>query len=457
MANIKELRTKPLADMSATELRGYIDTAENAGFSISKSKDLGKAVNLLKVLEPTKYGTKTVEAAKTSLQTQSSIPTLEKLGIAIPDWKQQQTAMPTATTGMAGISGAGDITNQLNTFQSGVFSQATSPSVREQISAQLEPQGIAKPEPLSRVALYNQMRQQYGVTGLENAVNDLKAQVETEVAVTRQRKQATEGQPVALGVIAGRVGEIERQQSERIDALNRQLNTYNDQLNTSYNMISTYMNYAGLDYTDAVNQYNNEFNRNLQIYNAVDEELDQQTAAARSNLQIYQNAIEKGNVSYAALPNDQKALITKLEVQSGLPAGFTAALKMTDAGGKVLSTTTREVGGQKYVDVVLQMPDGSMKVKSSSLGAVSGGGSEKVNTQQAASDMTDKLREYVGADKKVAPQIFRTQMQNWVAATGGTTEDFQKRFSGFVNTSYTVAKGANSNWWDDYGFPNPNK
>lgn len=368
--DIKSLRSKELSAMNAPELRSFISSAEKAGFSISKSKELGKAVNLLKVLEPSKYGTETVEAAKTSLQTQSSIPTLEKLGIPVPDWKMQQTAAPTATAAKPG----GDLTSTLGSFQQGVFESATSPSLREQISAQLEPEGITRPEPLNRVNLYNQMREQYGVTGLEQTVTNLKAQVEDQYAARRQRTQAAEGQPVAMGVIAGRVGEIERQENERIDALTRQLNTFNDQLNTAYNTISTYMNFYGLDYQDSVARYNEEYNRNLQMYKLVDEEMDEQKAQARANLQIYLNGITEGTINYKNLPSSQKAFITKLEVQSGLPAGFSSTITSAAQNGKVLSTTTRESGNQKFVDVLTQMPNGQLKVNSILAGSVTGGG-----------------------------------------------------------------------------------
>lgn len=450
--NLKTLRSKPLADMSASELKSFISAGKRAGASLSTSKELNKAQNLLKVLEPSSYGAKQVESAKTSLQTQSSIPTLEKLGIDIPTWKMPNAGTPFDMEGTP--TATGDISSQLSSYQQGIFSQANSPEIREQIAAQLEPQGMAKPEPLNRVEMFERMRAEYGVTGLENTVNSLKAQIEEQVAIKRQRTQSAEAKPVAMGVIAGRVGEIERQEAERIDVLTRQLNTLNDQLNTSYNMIQTYMNYAGLDYQDAVNAYNTEYNKNLQIYKLVDEELDEQTAQARANLQIYMNAIEKGNINYNSLPASQKSLITKLEVQSGLPAGFTSSLKATDAGGKVLSTTTREVGGQKYVDVVMQMPDGSMKVKSQALGAVSGGtGSAKVSTQQLASDMNAKLRQNAGSDGKVSPDTWNTQMRNWISETGGTEDDFVKRFSSFVNKSKSF-----KNWWDYYnGFENPNK
>lgn len=82
MANVKDLRDKPLSEMSAEELRGYIDTAEKSGYSLSESKDLGKAQDLLKVLEPDKYGSETVESAEQKLLTNTTPETQQKLGIA---------------------------------------------------------------------------------------------------------------------------------------------------------------------------------------------------------------------------------------------------------------------------------------------------------------------------------------------------------------------------------------
>lgn len=103
--NAKQLRNKALADMSAQELKDFISKGEKSGLSLSTSKELGKAQNLLKVLEPEGYGAKQVESAKTSLQTQSSIPTLEKLGISVPDWKKQQAGIATPTAGATGTTG----------------------------------------------------------------------------------------------------------------------------------------------------------------------------------------------------------------------------------------------------------------------------------------------------------------------------------------------------------------
>lgn len=54
-----------------------------------------------------------------------------------------------------------------------------------------------------------------------------------------------------------------------------------------------------------------------------------QQTAARANLQIFVNAVTEGNLTYADMGTDQKLMVSKLEVQSGLPMGFVSNLKMS--------------------------------------------------------------------------------------------------------------------------------
>jgi len=107
--DIKQLRSKSLSSMNTKELQDFISKAESKGFEISKSKELNKAVNLLKVKEPSKYGKEQIESAKKSLTVASEVPTLQKLGITnIPDWKLQEQAQKDQAKGLtsqASLSG----------------------------------------------------------------------------------------------------------------------------------------------------------------------------------------------------------------------------------------------------------------------------------------------------------------------------------------------------------------
>ena len=82
MASLKDLRSKPLSSMSYDELSDFIKKAENAGYSRSESKELGKAEDLRKVLKPEKYGLETVSSAKLKLSTSTTPETQQKLGIS---------------------------------------------------------------------------------------------------------------------------------------------------------------------------------------------------------------------------------------------------------------------------------------------------------------------------------------------------------------------------------------
>lgn len=106
MASVKDLRDKPLSDMSYQELTDFIKRAEKAGYSISKSKELGKAENLRKLLRPDKYGKKTVEDAKKSLKVSTTTETQAKLGIG-------GSSSSSGLSGM-GFSGGGTPTLDLN-------------------------------------------------------------------------------------------------------------------------------------------------------------------------------------------------------------------------------------------------------------------------------------------------------------------------------------------------------
>ena len=81
MADLKSLRNKALSDMSVDELKSFIQKAEGAGFKISESKELGKAVDLIKVQDPSGYNSKQVESAKDKLRSNTTIETQTRLGL----------------------------------------------------------------------------------------------------------------------------------------------------------------------------------------------------------------------------------------------------------------------------------------------------------------------------------------------------------------------------------------
>ena len=427
--------------MDLTQLKAARKSLIDSGKELSTSKELGKVENLIKTLEPNKYDTKQVSSAYKQLSsgvtetggwTEKNLDNIEKYTGSRP-----QLQSPTAS-GAAG----GDLSVALSGYQDSVFGASNNVELRESIVNQLEPD-MEKPELLNRVEEYEKMRGEMGVADLETTLTDLKAQLEEQYAAKRARTTDAQGKPVAMGVIAGRVSEIERQENERIDAIGRQLNVINDQLTTAYNTIEQYMNFMSLDYQDAVTQYNTEFNRNLQIYHLVDAEIDEQVSTARANLQTYQNAIINGNMSYSQLSSDQKTFINKLEVQAGLPVGFTSRLNPDD---KVIYNGTRESGGVKYVDYITQNPDGSLNTKSVAVGSSSGGsgGTEREQLGDATSQMREAITtaaseakqmgvsfEGAGAKSYITINQARPLIQAWEDA-GYSSDSWWDKFESYV-------------------------
>jgi hypothetical protein len=360
---------KAIKSMTLAEAKSYREELMDQGKELSTSKELGKVENYIKTLQPEKYGTETVASAYKQLSsgvttpggwTEANLDKIEEYTGTRP-----QLSYPTSADGLP---------SYLSGYQNSLYGAAGSPALRESIMKQLEPD-MDKPELLNRVKEYENLREEYGVADIEKSVTDLKAQLEAQYAQKRERVSAMEGGQVPMNVIAGRVGEVERQETFRIDAINRQLSTLVDQLNSSYAVISNYMNYMGLDYQDAVNAYNTEFNRNLQVYNLVQESIDKQTAAARANLQMFANSITSGNMSYSSLSSDQKLFVNKLELQSGLPVGFVSNLKLS-AKDKLLNVNS-ETG-----EALIMNADGTFNVVKT--GMTPTGGSSSTNALNTA-------------------------------------------------------------------------
>lgn len=279
------------------------------------------------------------------------------------------------------------VTPYLNDFQDKMFnSLQTSPEVRtptmDQLKTELAPT-TEKPALLNRVSEFDKLRTQQGVADLEKSLTDLKAQEEELVAQRRVRTQTEEGKPVALNVISGRVSEVQRQENEKIDVVQRQKARVVDELNTKYSVINTYMNFMGLDYNDAVSAYDKEFTQNIQMYNIISgKEKDARSAfesdrdASRANLQIYTNLVTKGNLDISSLSSDQQLTMAKLEIQSGLPVGFMSSIKK-DANADIIFTNTNK----GVTQVGIRNADGTVSVQSYGTPTGGGGDDDLTNTQ----------------------------------------------------------------------------
>jgi hypothetical protein len=340
------------------------------------------------------------------------------------------------------------VTPYLNDYQSSLYNASSAPETRiptmEELKTTLAPTNEL-PKLLNRAEDFSKLRTEYGVADLETSLSNLKKQEQDETAAFRTQKGLEEGKPVAMGVIAGRISEEERVAQERVDAIVRQKAVVVDELNTKYNVINQLMTFKGLDYNDAVTRYEDEYNRNLKLYDVI---LGQQKEArsereyaqtsARANLQIYVNSAINGNIDYNSLGADQKLMINKLEVQSGLPVGLISSIKK-DPKADIVFTTSNE----GVTQIGMRNADGTISVQSYGTRTAGGGTvAERQATQKKAdfSEMNQILALMGGTDKVVSGSQWSTARSDW-AQQGYDVKDFDGAFAKFTNPDWDTYAG----------------
>ena len=327
----------------------------------------------------------------------------------------------------------------------------------------------AAPETPDLTQKFTDLRTQYGVEGLETQLTDLKTQEGALYAQQRIRTAAERDKPVAMGVIEGRVGEVERQEAERIDTVQRQIRNISDQLSTKYKMIDTYMQLADMDYDNAMAAYDKDFADNVTLFNMVrgideSEKADEERAVdnARANAQIMINTMADKNMTYDQLPPDQQTTLTKLGIQAGLGADFFSTVMNVSAGKKILTT----VISPDKTNVTIVNTDGTTKLVP--VGVLSGVDDEPDTEQEPLTDSDISLIangyvdlmgrqeaiEFISTQKQaklggVLLQLSDNEVQQIVQAMGGqaTTPSGEADFKpNLSDKAYSAAKSV-SNWW----------
>lgn len=272
------------------------------------------------------------------------------------------------------------------------------------------------PERPKLLETYSQLRSEQNLTELEQQLIELQAQEEDIIATKRQRTGLERDKPVAQNVIEGRVGMVERQEAERIDLVRRQIQTKTDQINTAYKVIGTIMDLTTKDYELAKDEYDTKFSQTMQVTELLRglrrDEMDEKQyfeSTARANLQIYANAIQGGNLSYADLTPAQKTEITQLEVKSGLPPGFISNLKLNPKDQIVFTNSNNGV-----TQVGVQNPDGTISVRS--YGTSSAKATEAEKNGQAQSDMFSRLQRSANSYGHVTPDEYNKNRKLWISA-----------------------------------------
>jgi len=247
---------------------------------------------------------------------------------------------------------------------------------------------------------FNKLKTDMGLDTIESGINEYKQLIREQENLLVQQKSSERNKTVGMGVIEGRVDKATRDRQEQISWLSSNVSYLTDVANSAYNYINMTMNFKQMDYNTAKESYDTEFNRRMSIYTMLKGEkkderdfqlnlMQQQQATASTQLSMYADMITSGSMTWDSLSADQKLSISKLEVQAGLPVGFTSKIKIPKNSTTLSVSNRTDPSGNIYADILYIDPaTGATEVTHQLLGkakvASSGGSSSSQTVAQKA-------------------------------------------------------------------------
>ena len=208
---------------------------------------------------------------------------------------------------------------------------------------------LEKPEEVERPDLateFEALRARYQVDPLESQLSSVNRQITDLMTLADKALRDEEKAMAPTAVIRLKQQRMGAEFNQKLTAFNLQRKTIIDELNSKYDTINNIMQLKKKDYRMARDDYEREFNRQLTLYRLLTDEKEWQykqdirqieredQAAERTrrtalaNWQVTSDIIQENLrlgilPSFAELPEEVKISLRELELQAGLPAGFT--------------------------------------------------------------------------------------------------------------------------------------
>lgn len=222
-----------------------------------------------------------------------------------------------------------------------------------------------------------QLRAQAGLDQKSSLLNALDLEASQIAQAKKARTDAAQAQgDVPLGTTAGRISTIEKQENERLAVIQAQRDSIANEVKTSYDVIGQIMDAKGVDYNNAKQAYDDQYNHAQSFMNMVnnfedrkDQKNKQVQDDASAKLNVLYNNITQGSLEAKNLSPQQQAQVAQLEAQAGMPQGTFQALvsrnpksdligqmpaRIDEKGNSVYDFIFRDqVTGEPYVESVL--------------------------------------------------------------------------------------------------------
>jgi hypothetical protein len=265
------------------------------------------------------------------------------------------------------------------------------------------------PRPPSLMEMFAQQRQQLGLEPLENQLAGIDSEIDRINTTAFTDADRAGEAPLGMRAIGNKQGAIGREAQRQVALLQVERSAVARQVANKTATLQMVMDFTQQDFANASQAYGQEFDRNVQALNILNDQQDREQTAqdrlaanATANLQTVWNSLQETGASFDSLSPDQRRSVNEMEMQAGLPVGFFESLPAIVPESKILSTTTRESGGMKYADVLAKNPaTGALEVQSVPLGpSADGSGAGGLTTSQFFS-FTNAIADDVRQDPDV--------------------------------------------------------
>lgn len=310
---------------------------------------------------------------------------------------------------------------------------------------------------------FEKLRVDMGLDNVESSINEYKNMIREQENLLMQQRNTERGKTQRLGVIEGRIDQATRDRQEQISWLSSNVSYLTDVANSAYTYINMVMQLKQMDYNTAKEAYDSEFNKRMAIYDSLVEQArdernfkmalrQEQQKTASAQLSMYADMITSGQMRWSDMSETEQLAIHKLEVQAGLPVGFTSRIKIP-AGSTIKSITNRtDPYGNVIADIIYVDPyTGAVTVKHETLGktkvASSGGGGGSSSSsflKELTAFVAGNLEKGTGSDGYVSPTTYNRERAYYIQK-GGSGANFDKEFSVFINPTH-YANIASGKW-----------
>ena len=291
-------------------------------------------------------------------------------------------------------------------------------------------------------------KERLGIDPLETELAQKESALKKLEAEFTSGQEDIEGKPIPIGNIRG-------QQSAREIAYNRarrdlvvERDFVANQLNQKYDVIKSIMTFAGKDYENAQQDYQLQFNKAIALTSLLqsveDKEKTQQDKLqdnARANATIMFNLLKEGNVNYDSLDAGTKASIRLMEIQAGLPEGFTNYVSKTIKEPTVsfLSAYTDASGNRIQPVGTIDKQTGAFSIKNVNIGSVGEGSGDLTEAEfkrKAVKDMEEQIKSVVGNDGKISPNDWNKLRKAWIKKFPSAADEFDSAFDEYINKEH---------------------